>query len=151
MNKIILLLLLVPFFNFAQEQPVKREKAKTTTEEYNYLTQGYKIGLETGQDLKAGYELNHLPETSVDKFKIRYSVFKETKSNHAKAILITLTKIKDSDNKVLYLCLPFNNKELLAKFYDETLGLGLSMNTMFEVSNLAMLSSLWESKENEMK
>jgi hypothetical protein len=44
-------------------QYVKGQNIGTTTEEYNYLTKGYKIQLESGLDMKQGYELK--PVTTV--------------------------------------------------------------------------------------
>lgn len=39
--------------------------AQTTLEEYNYLTKGYKIQIESGLDMKKGYRLEDLMESSV--------------------------------------------------------------------------------------
>ena len=146
MKKIFLLLLLVPMFNFAQD----REKAVTTDEEYLYLTQGYRITLATGLDVKNGYSLTHLPEVTSENHIIRYSLLKDVKTSKTKAVLITLTKDKSRRDKVVYLCLPFNNKKLLEKFYlaANSPSVGASMTDVLEVSIYNMLASTLDKVTN---
>lgn len=38
---------------------------QTTNEEYNYVTKGFKIQIESGLDMKKGYGLKKMPDTSV--------------------------------------------------------------------------------------
>ena len=72
MKKLILFaLLMVSLTTFSQ----------TTLEEYNYITKGYKIQLESGLDMKKGYSLSKVNTAKQDDRNITiYSVFKETEA-----------------------------------------------------------------------
>lgn len=125
-----------------------QEKAVTTVEEYNYLTQGYKLALETGADLKAGYELIKIDEDKIGDFSVSYFIFKNTESKKTKAMLLVLKKDKDKADKVVYLCLPFNNGELFKKFAKETESLGVSMKMYFDYSMYSTLAKSIEKLTN---
>lgn len=131
MKKILFMLLV---FNLGFTQNVS-----TTIDEYNYLTQGYKIQLETGGDFKKGYQLNQFEKVNASNFEITYSYLIEEESKKAKAILIVIKKEKDKDDKIRYLCLPFNNKELFLKFYKDYESLGVSMGYFLNISMFNLL------------
>lgn len=136
MKKIIFgaALVLLSTFSFAQDQPVTKEKVVTTEEEYNFLTQGYAITKKTGGDIKAGYELKAATSQKFEEFEVSYSTFKHVQSNKVKAILIIVKKDKDKDDKIRYLCLPFNNPALLQDFWNTTEDLGLSLGGILRFS-----------------
>lgn len=56
-NKIVTAFLMLTLF-FS----VNNSIGQTTQEEYNYVTKGYKVQLESGLDMKKGYTLKHLGE-----------------------------------------------------------------------------------------
>lgn len=93
-------------------------QVSTSEEEYNYLTKGLKIQEEAGlgDQVKKGYELTPLISDEHQNFKIDYFEFKNIAENKTKAILIKLTKVKSGTDKVAYLCMPINNKDLWKKF-----------------------------------
>lgn len=142
MKKLLLFLLV---FNYVFGQT---ENSITTIDEYNYLTQGYKIQLETGGDFKKGYKLEQFEKVTVSNFEITYSFMIEEETKKAKAISIVLKKEKDKDDKVRYLCLPFNNKELFAKFYKDYESLGVSMGYFLNISMFNMLGQTLEGLHN---
>lgn len=90
---------------------IAQEKiAETTEEEYNYLTKGYKIQLESGLDMKRGYSLVNNNSTDDGKYSFEYSVLKRNKTNEYVAILI-VAKSKVWNN-TYYVCIPFENYDL---------------------------------------
>ena len=143
--KKILFLLALTFSGFVFSQ----EQISTTEEEYNYLTQGYKISLETGSDFKKGYELKKIEEDVYFSFKITYSLLIHSESKKTKAVLITIIKEKDKKDKEEYLCLPINNDKLFKKFTDKTDELGASMKYYFDNSTYKILSKLIDKIANK--
>lgn len=129
----MLLFLTLGFCGFAFSQ----KQVTTTDEEYNYLTQGYKVSLENGSDLKKGYELQKFDEETYASFEYNYYLFIHSESKKTKAILVTITKDK---NKKEYLCIPINNEELFKKFIDKTHEIGLNMKHYFNYSAYKLLS-----------
>jgi len=121
-------------FTFSQEQ------VTTTEEEYNYLTQGYKISLENGTDLKKGYELKKIQEDVYSNYKYVYYYFIHSESKKTKAIFVTITKEKGKKDKEEFLCIPINNEELFKKFIDKTYDIGLNMKHYFNYSTYKVLS-----------
>lgn len=129
MKKLVLALTIM-FSSFCMAQ----DKIVTSEEEYNYLTQGYKISLETGSDFKAGYELKKIDEDKLENYSYSYSLLVHKESNKTKAVLITCKKDKEKEDKIVYLCLPFNNGNLFKKFCLETESLGTTMKMYFDYS-----------------
>jgi hypothetical protein len=113
-----------------------QDKLITSEEEYKFLTKGYKLYLETGSDFKAGYELIKLKEDNTDGYIITYHKFIDSKIKKVKALLIVLQK----NDKITYLCLPFNNNELLKKFIFEVENLDNTTKSLLQASNSVMLS-----------
>lgn len=93
--------------------------SQTTLEEYNYLTKGYKVQMESGLDMKEGYELKYAYTTTIRKKSfnrtIEFKYLYRTKDTIPCAILLVLART-DTDY-IDYLCVPsFNStKELWAK------------------------------------
>jgi len=154
MKKIVLLaLLLTVGFGFGQEtkETKKDEKEKITTsiEEYNYLTKGYADDIDKGKDIKDGYELKEFFKFDNEKvnFSFTYHKFIEKTSSKTKAILVVAKK--KSKNKVRYLCIPFNNKDLLIDSYSEASGLGVTMSALYNQLNFGAFSKLMNQKFNK--
>ena len=103
--------------------------AQTTTEEYNYVVKGYQVQLESGLDMKKGYEFIDLvnPRTGNSPFFI-------TTTNERTATLKKLVKSTETEKKTVaylvvynksgsskeYICIPHPNseKEILQKYWD---------------------------------
>lgn len=91
---------------------------QTTLEEYNYVTKGYKVQIESGLDMKKGYEF-----VSIDTVTTRI----------ATAEMKTLYRIKDSKKEIAayliiydrtgrtteYICVPNpkSNDEIMQKYF----------------------------------
>ncbi|MCF6294870.1 MAG: hypothetical protein L3J25_04185 [Flavobacteriaceae bacterium] len=118
----------------------------TTLEEYNYLTTGYEDDIKNGREIKDGYELKEFFNHKIEKYNYTYYYFNELETGKTKAILMVLEKPKK--NKVKYLCLPFNNAELLEKFWNKQTSLGLNMGLYFEITVVAMLQGLFDNYKN---
>jgi hypothetical protein len=147
MKKLVLLFMIAftPIANAQDAKPI------TTEEEYNYLTKGYELQLQNGADFKSGYELLKIDELKVNGYIVTYSLMKESSSKQTKAVSIVLTKEKDKKDKVVYLCLPFNNPDLLQKFYKDTESIGISMKVVFEISVYNNLSRSMDKISNRCK
>jgi hypothetical protein len=135
----------MPFLIVAQTKPV------TSVEEYNYLTAGYKIQVETGGEFKTGYELQKIDELKANGFITVTSLMKEIATGEIKAVSIVLTKEKDKADKVVYLCLPFNNPELFERFFNDHQNLGLSMKVMMDMTMYFNLSRSFDKIANRCK
>lgn len=145
MKRFLLLLLFIPAFSIAQE------KVSTSEEEYKYLTEGYKLQQSNGSDLKSGYEIVKIEENQANGYSITYSLFNHKESQQTKALSIVLTKDKDKKDKMIYLCLPFNNTDLFTKFCKETESLGITMKTYFDYSVYNLLQKSIERMTNRMQ
>jgi len=115
---------------FGQQTPQFSEQARTlangafseqgtTQEEYNYITKGYKIQIESGLDMKQGYVLVDVPmfyngsisntATKTDKNITRTFEFKKlirTKNNQVCALMIIYSRSGQANN---YICIPMKN------------------------------------------
>lgn len=82
--------------------------AQTTQEEYNYVTKGYKVQLESGLDMKKGYTLKDLFETSTQTGPVtRTTTFKglyKTGSNNPCAIMMIYKREGTAFTE--YICIP---------------------------------------------
>lgn len=130
--KKILLTFLLAFSSIT----IAQDKIITSEEEYKFLTKGYQLYLENGSDFKAGYELVKLTENNADGYLITYHKFNDTTIKKTKALLIVVQK-KD---KKTYLCLPFNNSELLRKFILEVENLDNTTKALVQANNSVILS-----------
>ncbi|HEY3390408.1 MAG TPA: hypothetical protein VGK38_12590, partial [Prolixibacteraceae bacterium] len=113
MKSLLFMLIFLSFTAFGQISMSKI--TPTTEEEYNYLTKGYKIQIESGLDMKKGYKLQVL-----DKKKESYYTFqiqaliREEKNEIAGLLLIANSEIS---GKTYYLCIPQQNEQLLNRYY----------------------------------
>ncbi len=78
-------------------------KGQTTTEEYNYLTKGYKIQIEAGLDTKSGYTFVELGTYST---KQRSCIFKALVKQSSKKSVATLGIFNGANGKTFYFCIP---------------------------------------------
>lgn len=135
--KKILLLLLFPIIAMSQE-PVKN-LVSTTQEEYNYLTKGYAEDLAKGYEIKKGYELEKFYEFKNENFNFQYYYFNEISVKKTKAVLVIAKKEKGSNDKIAYMCIPFNNKDLLKESFTNKIG-GVTIGYLYDTVNYVMLS-----------
>ena len=108
----------------------QKESITTTDEEYNYLSNGYGLSIENGLEIKKGYSLKLLTDTEREGFKYEYFGFVNSQGI-TKALLIKMTKDKESKDKIIFLCIPFNRPDLMKDFNkqkEKRLGSGMYIN-----------------------
>lgn len=95
-------------------------QAPTTQEEYNYVTKGYKLDIETGRDIKKGYIIKDgflCCGASTYSFEFKYLI--REASNELAAIVIIAKRVDTwSGTTITYLCLP---NQLDSPFYADYL------------------------------
>lgn len=95
---------------------------QTTLEEYNYVTKGYKIQIESGLDMKSGYEFR-----DIDSWGLSYSdfqrkaTFKQLFRTGERIPCATLMILSRTDNEYReFLCIPHydSTDEIWQKAFD---------------------------------
>ena len=127
-----------------QTQQESKRPYKTTLEEYNYITKGYQIQVESGLDMKQGYEV--------------YNVDSKTISNRSaelKCLIRTNTPIKEiacyfivykKDNRVIdYLCIPGPHSDIsiLNKYWNQIYDAPFSSEKLQLFTYLISLHMQW--------
>jgi hypothetical protein len=91
---------------------------QTTLEEFNYVTKGYKVQIESGLDMKKGYEIENVDEeTSGGRTVILKKLIKTT-TNQKKTVAYMLTYKKGS-GATEYICIPqpSSDKEIIDLYW----------------------------------
>ena len=95
----LILLLLSAIVSFGQ----------TTMEEFNYITKGYKVQIESGLDMKKGYTLEDLGEWGLEYSNggTRKTYFKGLyrENENTPCAIMMIYKYSESDN-IYYICIP---------------------------------------------
>lgn len=92
-------------------------KGQTSLEEYNYVTKGYKVQIESGLDMKKGYEFAEIDTVSTKiataEIKILYRI-KDSK----KVIAAYMIIYKRTGRTTEYICVPNPNsdEEIMQKY-----------------------------------
>lgn len=99
-----------------------RARSQTTLEEYNYVTKGYKVQLESGLDMKKGYRFEDVPSFSLkySNGQLRDMDFKALYRDSVRlpVALLCIYNHPDSGPKE-YICIPqFNSSK---EIWDSTL------------------------------
>jgi hypothetical protein len=100
----ILMVLIMPF-------TLRGQVSGTTLEEYNYLTKGYKIQVESGLDMKKGYTLKKLNDNEGFNYKMKFSALYRDKDTIPCAILVEATIPGLFGNSTDYICVPNHSAE----------------------------------------
>jgi hypothetical protein len=111
------LLLLVCLTAFGQFAPDTTQVGPnpTTVEEYNYLTKGYKVQVESGLDMKKGYSFQDMGQVKHGSYSFDIKgLIRDAKKELAGLLVVTKS---DISGKSYYVCIPINNAELFAKYY----------------------------------
>lgn len=91
--------------------------APTTEEEYNFITKGYKVQIESGLDMKKGYKFQDEGTVSRGKCDFQFKLLiREAKNEIAGYLVIAHSR---NTGKTYYVCIPINNKDLLERYYDD--------------------------------
>lgn len=129
-----ILLLLISIISFGQSEP-----APTTEEEYNYLTKGYKVQIESGLDMKKGYVLEEWGDVKNGNYTFTIKgLIRETKNELSAMLVITKS---DVSGRVYYTCLPINNPDLFTRYYNDINSWDESLTTSYCYVVSAYLSS----------
>jgi hypothetical protein len=112
----------------------------TTMEEYNYITKGYKIQIQSGLDMKKGYEVKLINSFDIDGRKIvYYELIKDGKDLRALMSVFT-----GRDGRTSYFCIPLGDcdKSLLNAYIssvqtdiDNSIALNVYQYTLSRVMN----------------
>ncbi len=116
MNKISLTICLLLFFTSIAYSQKYHRTIPTTIEEYNYLTKGYRIQVESGLDMKKGYKLDDLGNKKVGVYNFDLKSLVRDSSKEVAAILVIAHS--PYSGKDYYLCIPHGNFELINKYWE---------------------------------
>lgn len=152
MKKILLLFALITFCFSIQAQNENTwsdSSTGTTLEEYNYLTKGYKIQVESGLDMKKGYTFDRISKILKGNYSFDYSVLVREVNKEAAAIFVKA--YSGVSGKTYYLCIPIRN-DTLTKYFDNTVSSwDESMTTAFANSTSELFSQFVYNVQLEFK
>ena len=130
-----------------QQYNLNSKDIKTSGEEYEFLTQKYSTV--KNNDMLNGYELKpFIEETIEEKYIYNYKLLFESSTKNVKAVLITITKLKSSGNKIKHLCMPLNNKELNKNYVKASVNLGVNIGYYFDIANFSIASKILDYRYN---
>ena len=90
--------------------------AQTTMEEYNYITKGYIIQMESGLDMKNGYRLNDHEKVEAGVRSVEIKVLKRVDNSETAAFMLIYQK---EGNPKEYICVPHpsSSEEVINEFW----------------------------------
>lgn len=93
---------------------------QTTLEEYNYVTKGYKVQIESGLDMKKGYELEDIDKQSTKERTAELKVLHRVKDGK-KEIAAYMVVYTRSGNSTEYICIPHpkSDEDINAKYWTQ--------------------------------
>ncbi len=107
----------LPFSLLAQLDTSIIHAVPTTLEEYNYMTKGYKIQVESGLDMKKGYYFNEIGEHQIGNY--HFTIKNLVRENLRQLAGILIISRSDVTSKVYYSAIPVNNPELMKLYASE--------------------------------
>jgi hypothetical protein len=115
----------------------------------SHIQKEYNFNFQRIKTTEEEYELKpFVEETIEDNYNFNYKLLVESKSQNVKAIFIKITKLKKNDNRIKYLCMPLNNKELSLEFEKEANKTGVNMAYFFNASVFSILSKIVDDRYN---
>lgn len=94
-------------------------KAQTTIDEYNYVIKGYKIQIESGLDMKKGYEISNMGTEATAERRV---ILKKLVRTNTKKTAAYMLEYKLGNNPAEYICIPSPNSSAdILKLYWESL------------------------------
>ena len=90
-------------------------------EEYNYVTKGYKIQIESGLDMKKGYELEGIEEKSTDLRNAKLSALYRMLPTGKKEIAAYMILYTRTGNPTEYICVPHpgSDEDVMSKYWTQ--------------------------------
>ena len=118
--------------------------SQTTLEEYNYMTKGYRIQLESGLDTKKGYQVQDLLKISKNDYSFDFKTLTREADDELAGIMV-LAYSKVWDNRY-YLAIPIKNNDLYQRFEDDverwdkkmTMAYAIAVSEMLMVTTFAL-------------
>ncbi|MCA1967230.1 MAG: hypothetical protein LDL23_11350 [Flavobacterium sp.] len=115
---------------------------QTTQEEYNYITKGYKVQLESGLDMKKGYSFKDMGNSTVTsgsekrttEFK---ALLKEGQSKPA-AIMMIYKRTDIANGAVIYVCIP--SPDAPKEIWQQTMDF---ISTNFKNNDVMLQTVIW--------
>lgn len=89
--------------------------AATTEEEYNYMTKGYRIQVESGLDMKKGYAFAPSELVPVGNYSFELKPLVRLEENQIAGILVIAKS--GVSGRTYYLAIPIGNESLLSRYY----------------------------------
>ena len=120
----------------------------TTEEEYNYVTKGYKAQIESGFDMKKGYDFGEILEENLGDYQFTVMCLIRVSKKEIAALLVK-TKSANS-GKTYYFCIPHDNPELNEKYYQDLSGWDYSITKAYSYLMSTKLSDMY-ALTNEME
>ncbi|MDO9137091.1 MAG: hypothetical protein Q7U21_04665 [Lutibacter sp.] len=83
---------------------------QTTQEEYNYITKGFKVQLESGLDMKKGYSFVHMDHSAVtsekEKRSTDFKALMKVGQTKPSAIMMIYKRTDIANGAIIYVCIP---------------------------------------------
>lgn len=137
MKKITLLLLLFVSVSYSQDNP-----NGTTLQEYNYMTKGYKIQLDSGLDEKKGYHVTDIETVTSGSYIFNFKNLVRLSTGDSAGIIVVATSTLWGN--VYYLSIPIDNVDLLSDFNSKVDLWDEPMTTAYSVASTYMFSNLFK-------
>jgi hypothetical protein len=124
----------------------------TTEEEYNFLSKGYRVQIESGLDMKKGYIFQEFGEVKQSSYSFNFKILiREAKKEVAGILVITKSEVSGN---TYYVAIPVNNKDLMPRYYSTINAWDESLTTVYCYvisSYFANLTSAAMELEKKMK
>jgi hypothetical protein len=134
MKKITLLFILfVSVFSYAQQS--------TTLEEYNYMTKGYKVSIDSGLDIKKGYRVEDAMDIPIGNYRFVFKSLVRDNNTLAGLILISTSNLWGN---VYYTAIPVNNSELSVAYFQKLIEWDKEMLNAYSVASTSFMFDLYK-------
>lgn len=135
MKKLLSILILSFFVKFSFAQG-------TTQEEYNYITKGYKVQIESGLDMKKGYSLTDMGSWSLtsgnEKRVCEFKGLIRGNETSPSAVMMIYKRTDIPNGAVYYICIP--SYDASSEIWKQTLDF---INSTFKDNNHMTLTVMW--------
>ncbi|MBN2829263.1 MAG: hypothetical protein JXR56_02955 [Candidatus Cloacimonetes bacterium] len=128
------------------QNPVDEPKG-TTEEEYNYLTKGYKIQLESGLDMKKGYIIKDMGEWEEGSHGFKFKVLIREEADELAGILVIAKSDSWTGVSTYYLCIPINNPDLMKRYHESLSSISFISTSYAKVLSVYYAQTLFTATE----
>lgn len=122
---------------------LQAQKQETTLEEYNYLTKGYKIAMESGLDMKSGYRLEEGFAISKSSYKFTFRDFIRTAdTSYAGTLVIVFSSVSQRTYYIAIPCVFADQYGLLSVWESQFSQFDAALLRNFLLATLSLQSSI---------